>query len=156
MTMQDCVGVLRRALADLIVACGKVECDSPEALAMGQAALDAKRAMEQSETRLVGGLAASDVPEWIVRRSKTRGHEDELTLAVYTAAGETVCRVMPNGDRERAERDVMLLAGAPAMLNALRDACKFLRGSGMCIHPDCARCKIGICISDFGKTEAER
>ena len=135
---------LRAALANLIDACGKMVCDTPEAMAMGQAALDAKLVLDAPEDK-AGPAAAGDWPTWQVRYSKVPHHESEMTLAVYDASGNTVCRVQvqPNGNRQQAEANTVLLAAAPELRNALAGACAVLRGFGDCTYPHCDGCKIG-------------
>lgn len=132
---------LRAALANLIAACGKIMCDTPEALAMGQAALEAKRALDEPE-QAVGEPAPGELPGWKVRYSKVPHHESEITLAVYDADGTTIARVQPNGNREQAEANTVLLAAAPEMCNILCNACVVLRGFGDCFYPDCKSCKL--------------
>lgn len=135
-------GKLRSALAKLIDACGKMVCDTPEAMEMGQAALEAKRVLDAPEDK-AGPAAAGDWPMWQVRYSKVPHHEGELTLAVYDDAGNTICRVQPNGNRQQAEYNTTLLAMAPAMRNALAGACTTMRDFGACPYPHCEGCKIG-------------
>ena len=133
---------LRAVLANLIDACGKIMCDTPEALAMGQAALEAKRALDEPE-QAVGAPAPGELPVWQVRYSKVPHHESEITLAVYDAEGYTVCRVQHDGNREQAEANTVLLAAAPELRNTLAGACTVLRGFCDCTYPHCDGCKIG-------------
>lgn len=133
---------LRAALANLIAACGKIMCDTPDAMAMGQAALDAKRVLDEPE-QAAAPAAAGDLPVWQVRYSKVPHHESEITLAVYDADGTTIARVQPNGNRAQAEANTVLLAAAPELRNTLAGACTVLRGFGDCTYPHCDGCKIG-------------
>lgn len=133
---------LRTALASLIAACGKIVCDTPEAMAMAQAALDAKHLLDELD-QTAAPAAAGELPPWQVRYSKVPHHENEITLAVYDADGTTIARVQPNGSREQAEANTVLLAAAPELRNTLAGACTVLRGFGDCTYPHCDGCKIG-------------
>ena len=133
---------LRTALVNLIAVCGKIICDTPEAISMGQAVLDAKRVLDEPE-QTATPTAPGDFPLWQVRYSKVPHHESEITLAVYDADGTTIARIQPNGNREQAEANTVLLAAAPELRNTLASSCTVLHQFGACIHPYCEDCKIG-------------
>lgn len=138
---------LRSVLASMVACAGKLVCDTPEIAAIGQAALEAQRLLDEPEA--AGCDTRPDLPQWHVRYSKVPHHEHELTLAVYDAAtGKTVCRVVDTEDRGSAERITRLLAAAPVLCDTLGKACDNMRNFGCCIYPACDKCKIGTVLAE--------
>ena len=80
---------------------------------------------------------------WTWRYSGIRGKEGTVVQTVYDKDEKPVCRVLPTKSDYTTEMRVRAIAAAPEMLNALSDACHYMRAAGDCPFPACETCRIG-------------